>query len=158
MAKLTYTDEDIRREAARQHSEILRNPDRLEVGDEMRNTLIPSAAGDGPESGLTWGHLSYDDFHDASNQVQELLDDAPDLSRWVIDLGCSYLKDATNLVWGRGTSWDLAVQVAHRPGIKADLHDELVAAIRAAVNLVLASRGIDSPELQQHGTPQEATR
>ncbi|MBR8638681.1 hypothetical protein KEF29_03545 [Streptomyces tuirus] len=115
MAKLTYTDADLRAEAARQYAEVLRDPDRLEVGDEMRNTTIPSAVGGDPEDGLTWGHLPYDDFHDAANDVHQLLDDAPDMSRWAVDLAASYLRHVTPLVWGHDGNWSLAVQIAHRP-------------------------------------------
>lgn len=157
MTKLTYTDGDLRREAARQCAEILRAPDRLEVGDEMRNTPIPSAA-DAPESddGVTWGHLPYDDFDNASNQVHELLEDAVDMSRWAVDLGASYLRDLTPLVWGHGNNWSIAVQIAHRPRVAPDLHDELVTAVRQAVRSVLDQRGIDCPELPQHAATKDA--
>lgn len=156
MTAFPYTDADLRHEAARQFAEILRSPDLAEVGDEMRNTPIPSASSN-DETGLTWGHLPYDDFHDARNQVQELLDDAPNLSRWVIDLSASVLTRTTELVWGHPNNWSLAVQLAHRRGLDDDLHDALTEAIRGAVRLVLDNRGIDCPAVDQHAV-QEATR
>ncbi|PAZ15616.1 hypothetical protein CLM62_12525 [Streptomyces sp. SA15] len=159
MTHLPYTDADLRAEAARQYAEVLRAPDRLEVGDEMRNTPIPSAVG-GPnaEDGITWGHLPYDDFHDASREVHELLDDAPDLSRWAVDLAASHLTRTTELTWGHGSNWALAVQLAHRPRLSPDLHNELVTAIRGAVRLVLDNRSIDTPEIRQQAATEEATR
>lgn len=156
MSNLPYTDADPRFEAARQYAEILRSPDRTEVSDEMRNTPIPSASGN-DETGLTWGHLPYDDFYDARNQVQELLDDAPNLSRWVIDLSASVLTRTTELAWGHPNNWSLAVQLAHRRGLADDLHDALTEAIRGAVRLVLDNRSIDCPAINQPDV-QEATR
>lgn len=152
MTERPYTDEDLRAEAARQHAEVLRAPDLLEVGDEMQGQPIPSTVTDlEPETGeplemsRTWGQLSGDDFHDARNEVQTLLDDAADVSRWAVNLGACHLKHTTELAWGRGTSWDLAVQIAHRPGISDDLHNAIVGAVRGAVRLALDNRGIDIP-------------
>lgn len=157
MTDLTHTDDDLRREAARQYAEVLRNPDLLEVGDEMRDTPIPSAAAEQEsENGLTWGHLPYDDFHNARNEVQELLDSAVDMSAWSVNLGARYLKSTTELAWGRGgDAWDLAVQIAHRPGLSTELRDALTGAIRGAVNLVLDNRGIDDTHLLHHHASEE---
>lgn len=159
MTDRTYTDDDLRQEAARQYAAILRNPDLLEVGDEMRDTAIPSAAADTEDKGRTWGHLPYDDFHDASNQVQELLDDAVDMSAWSVNLGARYLKTTTELAWGRGgDAWDLAVQIAHRPRLSTELREALTDAIRGAVNLVLDNRGItDTHLLHQHTSEENAS-
>lgn len=152
-----YTDADLRREAARQYAEILRAPDLLEAGDEMRDTLIPSTAGPEAEAGLTWGHLPYDDFHEASREVHELLEGAPDLSRWAVDLSANSLTRTTELAWGHPTNWTLAVQIAHRPGLHDDVRQELVDAIRGAVSLVLDNRGINCPALPQHDTAEAVT-
>lgn len=162
MTQLTYTDADLRTEAARQYSELHRDPDlldaALEAGKEMRDTAIPSAV-DSPhtEDGITWGHLPYDDLHDASREVRELLEDAPDLSQWAINLSASVLTRTTELAWGHGDNWHLAVQLAHRRGIHDDLSQAFTDAIRGAVNKVLADRGLDAPEIKQNDL-KEATR
>lgn len=158
MFKPPYTDDDLRREAARQYAEIVSQPDLLEVGDEMRARPIASTAGDSPEKALIWGQLSGDDFHDARNEVQELLDDAVDLSRWAVDLGASVLTRTTELAWGYGANWHLAVQIAHRRGVGDELSQALTDATRAAINQVIADHGLDTPEIQQHSTPEEVTR
>lgn len=152
-----YTDDDLRREAARQYAEALRSPDLLEVGDEMQPRPIASTAGGNPEKATTWIQLPGDDFHDARNEVQELLDDVPDVSRWAIDLSASVLTCTTELAWGYGDNWHLAVQLAHRRGIHSDLSQAFADAIRNAVNQVLADRGIDAPEIKQNDLT-EATR
>lgn len=154
MTAFPYTDADLRHEAARQYAEILRSPDRAEVGDEMQGKPISSTAGDKP---VRWHELSGDDFHDACNEVHQLLDSAVDVSAWSIRLGTCYLARTTDLAWGRGDCWDLAVQIAHRPRLADDFHDALVDAIRGAVRLVLDNRGIDCPAISQH-VVQEATR
>jgi hypothetical protein len=139
-----HTDADLRAEAARQYAEALRSPDRVEVGDEMQGAPIPSRSSSEP---FHWGQLSGDDFHDAGNEVHQLLDDAPDLSRWAVDLGANCLTKTTELMWGHPTNWSLAVQVAHRRHLADDLHTELVKAISSAVSAVLDGRDIDCPRL-----------
>jgi hypothetical protein len=153
-----YTDDDLRTEAARQYAEVLRAPDLLEVGDEMQGQPVPSQSGS-----VRWGELSDDDFHDARKQVHELLDDAVDASAWSVNLGARHLKTTTELAWGRGgDAWDLAVQIAHRPGLSTELRAALTGAIRDAVNLVLDNLVLDNRELNDthllHDSSKEATR
>ncbi|MFJ4785074.1 hypothetical protein [Streptomyces sp. NPDC088794] len=148
-----YTDDDLRTEAARQYAEVLRAPDRLEVGDEMRDQPVPSQNGS-----VRWGQLSCDDFHDARNEVHELLDSAVDMSAWSVNLGARHLKTTTELAWGRGgDAWDLAVQIAHRPGLSTELRDALTTAIRGAVNLVLDNRELNDTHLL-HDSSKETAR
>lgn len=141
-----YTDNDIRHEAARQYADVLRSPDLLEVGDEMQPHPVPSRTGDAET--VRWGQLSGDDFHDARNEIHELLDGVPDLSRWAVDLGACGLRKTTGLAWGHGMAWDLAVQIAHRPGLDDGLHEALVRAVAGVVRLVLDNRGLDAPRAQ----------
>jgi hypothetical protein len=148
-----YTDDDLRREAARQYAEVLRAPDRLEVGDEIQGQPIPSRSGS-----VRWGALSDDDFHDANREVHELLDSAVDMSAWSVNLGARYLKTTTELAWGRGgDAWDLAVQIAHRPGLSTELRDALTTAVRGAVNLVLDERELNDTHLL-HDSSKETAR
>jgi hypothetical protein len=148
-----YTDDDLRAEAARQYAEVLSAPDLLEVGDEMQDRPVPSRSGN-----VRWGELSDDDFHDARNEVHELLDDAVELSAWSVNLGARYLKTTTELAWGRGgDAWDLAVQIAHRPGLSTELRDALTGAIRGAVNHVLDERELNDTHLL-HTASKETAR
>jgi len=151
-----YTNDDLRREAARQYAEIVSMPDLLEVGDEMRPRPIASTSGDTPETATTWGQLSGDDFHDARNEVQELLDDVADMSRWAVDLGACGLRYTSELAWGRGgDAWDLAVQIAHRPGLNPQLHEAIVAVVRGAVRLALNNHGITDQRLLRDASSKE---
>ncbi|MFF1284394.1 hypothetical protein ACFVY4_27080 [Streptomyces sp. NPDC058299] len=160
-----YTEEDLRREATRQYADILRNPDRLEVQDEMHCKPIPSttvdlepATGEPLEMSRAWHHLPTDDFHDAANEVHELLEGAVDVSRWSIDLGACALRQTTELAWGHGTAWDLAVQIAHRPGLSDDLRAAITTAVQDAVTRTLHERGIDHPLAHNSTTEQRVPR
>lgn len=151
-----YTDDDLRTEAARQYAEVLRAPDRLEVGDEMAGQPILSRVDDAGT--MRWGQLSDDDFHDAGNEVHQLLDSAVDMSAWSVNLGARYLKTTTELAWGRGgDAWDLALQIAHRPGLSTELRDALTGAVRDAMNHVLDNRGLNDTHLL-HDSSKETAR
>jgi hypothetical protein len=147
-----YTDDDLRREAARQYAEALHNPGLIDVQDGMQGTPIPSTVVDlEPETGeplemsRAWHQLSGDGFHDARNEVHELLESAVDLSRWAVDLGACGLRKTTELAWGHGNAWDLAVQIAHRPGVAPELHEAIVSAVQTAVTDALAAQGAPRP-------------
>lgn len=140
MPDFPYTDTDLRAEAARQLRDV-QDPENLDVTIEGHK--IPSR-GD-----FQWDQLDGDDFHEADREISALVEGAPDLSRWAVDLGASFLNRTAGLVWGYGDNWLLAVQVAHRRGIAEDLHAALVDAVRGAVNDVIADRGLDAPELPQ---------
>lgn len=142
-----YTDDDLRHEAAQQLRAAW-DPETIGETMAIEGHKIPSR-GD-----FQWDQLDGDDFHDADREICELVDSAVDMAAWSVDLGANGLRHTTPLAWGHGDAWDLAIQIAHRPGLKADLHDELVTAVRRAVNLVLDNRGIDTPAIQ-HGTPEE---
>ncbi|MGW0920153.1 hypothetical protein ACWD3J_14185 [Streptomyces sp. NPDC002755] len=136
MIKDPYTDDDLRAEAARQLSDAINPDDLLPIGERMEGRKILSR-GD-----FQWDQLDDIDFENAEREVGELVEDAVDLCRWSVDLGAFVLTKTTELGWGRGVGWDLAVQIAHRRGLDDELHDALVAAIRGAVSGVLAERGI----------------
>ena len=139
MTDQPYTDRDLRHEAARQYAEVLRAPDRDETRDEMQSRPIPSRSSDEP---FLWNWLTDDDLHDAANEVHQLLDGAPDVSEWAVNLGADGLTDTLDMGWSCTTSArDLAVQIAHRKQIKPELLDELESAVRLAVERVLVDHG-----------------
>ena len=141
MIDAPYTDDDLRAEAARQLREAV---DGETIGESMviEGHKIPSR-GD-----FQWDQLGDTDFANADREICELVDDAVDVTLWSVTLGACALTKTTEIAWGRGVgNWDLAVQVAHRRGLKDDFHDDLVTAIRRAVNQVLDERGIDDTHL-----------
>lgn len=155
-----YKSADVRREAIRQlHSRLVM--EREEVADEMDTQPVT------PHEKTTWGELRRDApgaHKDGVRQVEELIEDAVDQTAWGVDLGASCLRHLTNSVWGSEYEdviegpvqrWDVAVQLAHRPGLGKDFHDELVEAVRSAVDGVLARRGITDTRLLPVDYPSE---
>lgn len=146
MTDTPYTDSDLRAEAAIQ-LRAARDPENFEVTIEGHK--IPSR-GD-----FQWDQLNDDDFYDADRDISEHVEYAVDLARWSVDLGACGLHSTSELAWGRGgDAWDLAIQIAHRPGLNNDLSEAITAAIRNAVNLVLANRGVDDTHLLHHSKPE----
>lgn len=145
MTAQPYTDDDLRAEAATQLRAAV-DPENLEV--DIEGHKIPSR-GD-----FQWDQLDGDDFHDADRQINEHIEDAVDLTRWSVDLGACALRATNELAWGRGgDAWDLAVHIAHLPGLNDDLRKALTAAIRGAVRLVLDNRAIDDIRLLHQNPP-----
>jgi hypothetical protein len=146
-----YTDDDVRAEAARQLRAAV-DPELMGESLQFEGHKIPSR-GD-----FQWDQLDEEDFHNADREICELVEDAVDLSAWSVNLGARHLKTTTELAWGRGgDAWDLAVQIAHRPGLSTELRDALASAIRGAVNLVLDNRELNDTHLL-HTASKEATR
>ena len=143
-----YTDEDARAEAAAQ-LRAARAPENFDI--DIEGHKIPSR-GD-----HQWDQLDDDDFHDANREISEHVEDAVDLSRWSVDLGACSLRKTTELAWGRGgDAWDLAVQIANRPGVKPELHKALVDIVRGAVLLALHNPGIDDLRLLRDAATEES--
>jgi hypothetical protein len=145
MTDSPYTDDDLRAEAASQLRAAV-DPENFEVTIEGHK--IPSR-GD-----FQWDQLDDDDFHDASREISEHVEYAVDVARWSVDLGACGLGYTSELAWGRGgDAWDLAIQIAHRPGLKDDLRGAITNAIRNAVSEALANHGIDDTRLLHHHEP-----
>jgi hypothetical protein len=141
MTHLPYTDDDLRAEAARLHARAARDAD-----DRIR-----------PAVERKWGaQAAPEAIDEACDELVSLLDGAADVSRWAVDLGASVLTRTTELAWGHGDNWHLAVQVAHRRGVGEELHQALVEAVRGAVRSVLDGRGIDTPEITQQAATEES--
>jgi len=146
MTDSPYTDDDLRAEAATQ-LRAARDPENFEVTIEGHK--IPSR-GD-----FQWDQLNDDDFHEANRGIDEHVEYAVDLARWSVDLGANLLHSTSELAWGRGgDAWDLAVQIAHRPGLDDDLREAITTAVRDAVKGVLSNRGIDDTQLLHHRKPE----
>lgn len=99
MTDLSYTDEDLRAEAARQHGLSLEDPDFMGIGERMAWTPIEStvvdpdpATGTEPITSRTWDQLGREDFDKAQRAIDDLLTSAADLSDWAISLGADGLE------------------------------------------------------------------
>jgi hypothetical protein len=144
MTDQPYTDDDLRSLAAKLQAQAA-----LDADDQIRSAVQRRWA----------GKASDEQIDEACDELVSLLDSAVDMSTWSVNLGARYLKSTTELAWGRGgDAWDLAVQIAHRPGLSTELRDALTAAIRGAVNLVLDNRGITDTHLLHHHASEETAR
>jgi hypothetical protein len=145
MTDLPYTDDDARAEAAAQ-LRAARDPENFDVNIEGHKIR---SRGD-----FQWDQLDDDDFHDANREIGEHVEYALDLSRWSVDLGACGLTATSELAWGRGgDAWDLAIQIAHRPGLDDELRKAITAAVRGSVRLVLDNRCIDDTHLLHQNPP-----
>ncbi|MFB7368016.1 hypothetical protein [Streptomyces hydrogenans] len=95
MTDLPYTDDDLRAEAARQHSALTEDPDFVGVGEGMEGTEIeshlPPAEADGAE-GLHWDMaLDSNAFEEAQRAIHDLIGGAADVSEWAVNLGADGL-------------------------------------------------------------------
>ncbi|WP_282084076.1 hypothetical protein [Streptomyces tendae] len=146
MTSLPYTDDDARAEAAAQ-LRAAHDPESFDVNIEGHK--IPSR-GD-----FQWDQLDDDDFHDANREIDEHVEYAVDLTRWSVDLGANLLHSTSELAWGRGgNAWDLAVQIAHRPGLNDDLREAITTAVQEAVNRALTNH---DTRLLHHRKPEPIT-
>lgn len=143
MSSVPYTDDDLRGLAAKLHAEAA-----LDADHRIRSAVEHRWA----------ANASDEQIDEACDELVSLLDSAVDMSAWSVNLGARHLKTTTELAWGRGgDAWDLAVQIAHRPGLSTELRGALTSAIRGAVNLVLDNRQINDTHLL-HTASREATR
>ncbi|MFH9813047.1 hypothetical protein ACH4NO_18405 [Streptomyces olivaceus] len=146
VTSLPYTDDDARAEAAAQ-LRAARDPESFDVNIEGHKIL---SRGD-----FQWDQLGDDDFHDANREIGEHIEYAVDLARWSVDLGANLLHATTELAWGRGgNAWDLAIQIAHRPGLTDDLREAITTAVRDAVDAALANH---DARLLHHRKPEPVT-
>ncbi|MCT2591107.1 DUF6011 domain-containing protein [Streptomyces sp. N2-109] len=138
-----YTDADLRTEAARQHAALTAKPDLHYVGMQMVGIPIASRAderrgcwhdlddiaGDGVDGRDT------DPFGTAQRAVNDLMVGAADTSEWAVQLGAAGLEPHPSQAWMcAGVGYELAVQVATSPDLKAGAREELLREIRAAVD------------------------
>lgn len=82
---MSYTEEDVRVEAARQYKEILSDADSLSVMERMADRS-------------PWGPLEEDALADAEEKVSSEMKRAADLSRWAVDMGAEALVPAADEV------------------------------------------------------------
>lgn len=94
MTTRSYTDDDLRAEAARQHRDLIEDPDFMGIGEQMEDTLIDSTVvePDHDDTGTTWDELDDDDYDAAQRTIDELLRGAADTSDWAINLGADKLQ------------------------------------------------------------------
>jgi hypothetical protein len=103
-----YTDDDLRAEAARQHSSLTEDPDFMGVGEQMEDRYAQSTVidedPDFEREGSTWGELlpyNHDDgnaYNEAQRKIHNLINGAADVSRWAVDLGADGLEPSPDVL------------------------------------------------------------
>lgn len=129
MTDRPYTDADLRAEAARQLATLAEDPDFMGIGERMEGHKIPS------RGGFQWDQLADHDFDTAQRAIDDLLTEAADVSGWAITLGAAGLRPVTEHAVAVTTGgYAVAIQIATDPDLTDDARDELVAALRTAID------------------------
>ncbi|MEU7074703.1 hypothetical protein AB0B30_32650 [Streptomyces narbonensis] len=81
-----YTDDDLRAEAARQHSHLTDRPSFDTVGDLMTGQEVT------PDGGVDWDDFRDETFSAAQQSVHALITGAADVSEWAVNLGADGLQ------------------------------------------------------------------
>ncbi|MZE53789.1 hypothetical protein GTY86_35705 [Streptomyces sp. SID5770] len=133
-----YTDDDLRAEAARQHSVLTEDPDYVGVGEQMADTEIeshlPPAEADGAE-GWHWDEaLDEDQFDEAQRKIHGLIVGAADLSEWAVNLGADGLEPYDGQLTLDGGSKPIArIHFAFAPDMPEDMRIALVQGVGGAI-------------------------
>ncbi|MEU5662030.1 hypothetical protein [Streptomyces longwoodensis] len=122
MSTTSYTDDDLRAEAARQRGTLTQDPDFMGVGEQM-------------EGNLRWAELNQEQFRQAQQTIYDLINNAPDLSQWAVALGADGLEPFETLK-GPG----VRILIAVRPDVPQELRGVLVDSIGAEVSQLEASQ------------------
>lgn len=131
MTDRPYTNDDLRAEAARQHSSLTEDPDFMGVGEQMQDTEIPSllppAEADGAE-GPHWDELlDEDQFDEAQRKIHDLINGAADVSEWAVNLGADGLEpDEHQFTLSAGHKPIIRVHFGFAPGLSDDARDAFV--------------------------------
>lgn len=114
---MSYTEEDIRVEAARQYKEILSDSGYTSVGERM----------DGESR---WRGLDDDDWDKAANAVEDRLDKVADLSRWAVDMGANGLQPSGDGVTAKaGDVPRVQVHFAFAPDVNEEARFKVITSV-----------------------------
>ena len=138
MTDRSYTDDDLRAEAARQLSSMTEDPDFMGIGEQMDGMLIDSTVvqPDHDDTGTTWDELSEDDFAAARDAISELIEGAADTARWAVNLGADGLVPSTDHILTLSADGKPIVRVhfAFEPDMPEDMRTALVQGLGDAIN------------------------
>ncbi|MDT0409912.1 MULTISPECIES: hypothetical protein [Streptomyces] len=136
-----FTDADLRTEAARQHANLVDDPDFMGVGEGMEDAYVDSTLNADGE-GKTWADLlpyeadRGEAYNAAQRKIHELIPGA-DLSQWAVDLGADGLEPAEAHL-NLGADRPLArIHFAFAPDADEDTRIALVKGVGAAISQFL---------------------
>lgn len=141
MTDRPYTDDDLRAEAAGQYRVALTDPDFMGIGEQMDGSFIESTVidpdpetGTEPVTGRTWDQLDGEHFANARRDINDLLDNAADVSEWAINLGADGLEAEEHAITINGDGRPIArIHFAFEPGMPDEMRTALVEGIGEAI-------------------------
>lgn len=130
-----YTDDDLRAEAAAQHSVLTEDPDFMSIGEGMEDDIVASTEGD--DGGRTWAELldpRGDAYGTAQGRIHDLISGAADVSKWAVDLGADGLQpDEHAIIIGADEKPIARIHFAFEPGMPDEMRTALVEGVGAAI-------------------------
>ncbi|MFJ8110462.1 hypothetical protein [Streptomyces sp. NPDC096132] len=125
MTDRPYTDEDLRAEAARQHTALTDDPDFMGVGEQMEGRRIPST--DDGLGGMGWDGLPNEHYDEARRKIHDLINSAANVSEWAIGLGADGLEPGGHsLTVGAADKPIARIHFAFEPGMPERMRIALV--------------------------------
>ncbi|MFI6639972.1 hypothetical protein [Streptomyces sp. NPDC050504] len=134
MTDRPYTDADLRAEAARQHAELVDDPEYMCIGEMMQDAIVESTD-DGTCARQSWNELlvaptpndEYDALNEAQRAIHRLITGAADVPEWAINLGADGLEPAEHQLTINADDRPIArIHFAFEPGMPEDMRTALV--------------------------------
>ncbi|MFH8581691.1 hypothetical protein [Streptomyces zaomyceticus] len=128
MTERPYTDEDLRAEAARQHSTLTEAPDYVDVGEAMEDRMVT------PDGNVEWGDFTDETHAEAQRSIHDLISGAADVSEWAVNLGADGLEPDGHYLQlgvdpGDGDRPRVRIHFAFHPDMDDDARDGFVFAL-----------------------------
>ncbi|MFE9679344.1 hypothetical protein ACFYO5_35400 [Streptomyces sp. NPDC006259] len=140
MAETPYTRADLHAEAARQHFELIRDPDHMGVGESMGTEAVPSTRTHTWEQLLPYDADDGSAFSTATDAVHDLITGAANVSAWAVEMGVDGLKPSdTAFTISSGEQPIGRIHLAFGPGMSHEMRSGLIASISHAVDAHLRS-------------------
>lgn len=144
-----YTDEDLRAEAAHQHATLTEDPDFMGVGEQMDGRFVRYEVVDPEHGGLMpapgaprWNDLDEDQYGEAQREIHDLINSAPCLSDWAVQLGADGLEPTAHVITLDGDGTPLVrVHFAFAPDMPEEARDAFVQGIGQAIDAQLPEGG-----------------
>lgn len=144
MTDRPYTDDDLRAEAARQHTAAIRSITPSEIADHMDRGHVLSTKTEDEATRRTWAELLNPDgddtneFKAARQQIDDLISRAADLSGWAVDLGADELEPADECLSLKGDGAPIVrIHFAFAPAVPDDVRQHVISGVAQAIDAEL---------------------
>lgn len=127
MTNIPYTDDDVLRAAITAHRTLINRMDRTTAEHGL-----------GKQTGWPWVETGSDEHDVLCMRVVALVADAPVMAQWAVELGAASLDRTEAHAWGRTEGLDVAVQIAAHQRLQPAIRNELMRAVKGAVESTYA--------------------